>query len=69
MPKFKVIQHRDAVVRYEVEIEADTPQAALERAKNFDCNWNTGDSYELDHAEMEVQDLSGNELIPAQEVW
>lgn len=69
MPKFKVIQHRDAVVRYEVDIEAETPQAALERAKAFDCNWIEHGHHEFDHAEMEVQDLSGNELIPAQEVW
>lgn len=69
MAKFKVIQHRDAVVRYQVEIEADTAQAALERAKNYDCDWHTGDCHELDHAEMQVQDLKGNELIPAQEVW
>lgn len=69
MPTYTVIQYRDATIRYETEIEADTPQAALERAKTWDCLWTTGDCAELDHADMEVRDALGAELIPSHEVW
>ncbi len=69
MAKFKIIQHRDAVIRYETMIEAETAAAAPQKAKRYDCRWTTGDCAELNHAEMEVQDLSGSVLIEAREIW
>lgn len=69
MPKFKVVQERDAIIRFEVEIEADTPEVALERARQVDCKWVEIGHYELDRADMAVHDLSGAELLPSREVW
>lgn len=59
MPGFKIIQYRDAYVRFEVEIEADSAQAALERAKSSDCAWIDCGVLTYDNTEMEVRDLDG----------
>jgi hypothetical protein len=69
MQRFKVIQFRDACVRYEVEMEASCAQAALEQAKSADCAWVQCGVSTYDNAEMEVRDLDERELIAAHEVW
>ncbi len=69
MPTFTIIQFRDACVRYEVEIEAETPEAALAVAKSQPCDWTQCGVSEYDDADMEVRDASGAEHIPAHEVW
>ncbi|QGZ94903.1 hypothetical protein [Terricaulis silvestris] len=69
MHRFKVIQFRDACVRYEVEIEASSAHAALEQAKSSDCAWINCRVSTYDNAEMAVEDLTGRELIPSRQVW
>lgn len=69
MPRFKVIQYRDACQRYEVEIDADSAKAALEIAKECDCDWRDCGVSTYDNADMEVEDLEGNEIIPSRTVW
>lgn len=69
MPRFRIIQYRDACQRYEVEIDANTAERALEIAKESDCNWEDCGVSTYDNADMEVQDLKGNELIPSHNVW
>lgn len=69
MPKFIVVQFRDACVRYELLIDADTPEAALARAKSGDNTWVHCGVSEYDNAEMEVRDENDVELIAAHEVW
>lgn len=69
MAKFKVIQERDAIIRFETEVEAETPEAALEHAKSRGCAWVDVGHYPLDSANMAVQDLSGAELLPFREAW
>lgn len=69
MPTFKVVQHRDAIIHFETEVDAATPEAALEHAKSCDCAWVETSHDTLDHAEMEVQDLKGATLVPSRDVW
>ena len=69
MPRYKIIQYRDACQRYEVEIDAETPAAALNGAKESDCDWKDCGVSTYDNADMEVQDLDGREIIPAHNVW
>ena len=69
MPRFKVIQYRDACQRYEVEIDAVSAVAALAISKEKDCAWEDCGVSTYDNADMEVQDLDGNELIPSHNVW
>lgn len=69
MPRFRVIQYRDACVRYEVELDAETAQAALEHAKTQDCDWVDCGFSTYDNADMEVVDAEGVELIPSHQVW
>jgi hypothetical protein len=69
MPKFKVVQERDAIIRFETEVEAETPEAAWEHARNRGCPWVDAAHYPLDRAHMAVYDLSGAELFPSREVW
>lgn len=69
MPRFRIIQYRDACQRYEVEIDADSADAALEIAKDNDSDWADCGVSTYDNAEMEVQDLDGNELIASHQVW
>ena len=65
MPRYKIIQYRDACQRYETEIDAETPETALAIAKGKDCPWKDCGVSTYDNADMEVQDLSGCELIAA----
>lgn len=69
MPTYKVIQYRDACQRYEVEIDAATPQAALDIAKETNVDWQDCGVSTYDNADMEVQDSEGNELIATHNVW
>ena len=69
MPRYKIIQERDAIIRFEAEIEAATPAAALDRARHWNCPWIETGRHQLDRADMAVYDLSGAELIAAREVW
>jgi hypothetical protein len=69
MPKFKVVQERDAIIRFETEIEAETPQAAWEHARNWACPWVDAGHFPLDSAQMAVCDLAGAEVIPFRKAW
>ena len=69
MPRFKIIQYRDACQRFEVEIDAESPQEALDVARENDCDWKDCGVSIYDNADMEVQDLDVQELIPAHSVW
>jgi hypothetical protein len=69
MPRFKIIQYRDACQRYEVEIEAASAEAALKIAKASECDWVDCGVSTYDNADMEVCDSDGRELIAAHQVW
>jgi len=69
MPKYTIVQFRDACVRYEVALEAPSAEAALARAKSGDCAWIHCGVSIYDNADMEVRDKHGAELIAAHEVW
>ena len=69
MPRFKVIQYRDACVRYEVELDAESAEAALEHAKTRGCAWIYCGVSPCDSADMEVLDPDGREKIASHQVW
>jgi len=52
MPRYTIILYRDARQRYEVEIDADTPQAALQIARQEDRPWNDRGVSTDDNADM-----------------
>lgn len=64
MPRFKVIQYRDACQRYEVEIDAASAQAALAIAKENDCAWEDCGVSTYDNADMEVDRIHRRSFDP-----
>jgi hypothetical protein len=69
MPRFKIIQERDATIRFEVEVEAASPEPALELAATCSCAWTETGHFAHDSADMSVVDATGAILLPARKVW
>lgn len=66
MAVYTVFRLVDAYVRYETEIEADTPQEAWDIAHNEgsgSLQWEKTYVSEYDHSLLGVQDINGNLLI------
>ena len=64
MPKFTVLSRKDAFVNYLAEVEAETPQAAVDLAYDgtLGINWEERGVVEFDAVHMVALDDEGQEI-------
>jgi hypothetical protein len=67
MPRFRVLRQQDAFVQYEAEVEADTPQAAVDQAYTnpSQFRWEHTNVAEYDACRVVALDEDGDEIETA----
>ena len=62
MPKFTILSRVDAYVDYVAEVEADTPEEAVDRAYDSDVDWQPRGVVEFDARKVVCLDDDGEEI-------
>ncbi len=57
MPKFRVVQFRDAFILYEAIVEAPNAQAARDLCEADQCEWDQADVVEFDEREIPLEEI------------
>lgn len=57
MPRYRILQRRDAIQIFTAEIDAASPEKAFAKAESDQCTWLPGETHQLNHREISLGDV------------